>query len=103
MVTSEAAATRAASRARRIRVGAAAARAEHTPRAEDMPAVEEADRGEVDQVEEEAGVGERAHQIGVERRRRPEAPAAAMPPATGPASETRAFTHGSKRTFRSAT
>ena len=53
--------------ARLGRVGAPAARAEHAPRAEDVAAVEEPDRGEVDQVEEEAGVRERAQQIGVDR------------------------------------
>ena len=69
-----------------------------------MRAVEEGDRREVDQVQEEPGVRERAQQVGVERDGGGEArERRAIPPATGPASETRAFTHGSKRMLRSAT
>ena len=44
-----------------------AAGAQYPPRAEDVATVEERDRYQVDQVEEEAGVGERAQQVGVGR------------------------------------
>ena len=68
-----------------------------------MAAVEDPDRREVDEVEEEARVGERAQQVGVDASAAARQAAAPMPPATGPASDTRALTHGSKRMFRSAT
>ena len=42
------------------------------PRAEHMAAVEDPDRREVDQVEQEAGVGERAQQVGIDGHRRRE-------------------------------
>src|SRR5581483_5785241 len=49
------------------RVGPAAAPVEHPPRAQDVAAVEEADRDQVDQVEEEADVGEREQEARVLR------------------------------------
>ena len=100
---SEATATTAASR--RASAGSVrpppARRTRHERRT--WRAVEERDRDEVDQVEEEAGVGERAQRSESSATAATRQPAAAIPPATGPASETRAFTHGSKRMLRSAT
>ena len=76
--------------------GAAATGAEDAPRAEDCAAVEEPDRDQVEEVEEEAR-RRRARAAGRSRSpcRTIRHASAASPPATGPASETRAFPHGS--------
>ena len=71
--TSEATATMAASRSRARRGGRAAARPQDPPRAEHVTAVEDRDRREVDEVEQEARVGERPQQVGVDRHRGGEA------------------------------
>jgi hypothetical protein len=55
------------------RVDAAAAGAQDPPRAEDVAAIEDADRREVDQVEEKPRIGERASQVGIDGDRRSEA------------------------------
>ena len=44
----------------------AAARPEDTPRSQDVAAVEDPDREQVDEVEEEAGIGESPQQIGAD-------------------------------------
>ena len=90
---------------RRAAAGSARRRpAQDAPRVHQVAAVEKPDGDQVEEVEEEAHVGEREQEVASPAPHRPRARTAApAPPATGPASETRALRHGSNGTFLSAT
>ena len=77
--------------------------AERFQRPPDEPAVERPDRDQVEEVQQEAGVGQRDEETGVRRLARHPDTERADQPRIGPAAETSRFRQGSKGAFLIAT